>query len=77
MEWISVNDRLPEIGERCLVVDYGPYITICQYRNDIIQQRGEKYIKVTGFQDEQDEQPSQVYPHHWMPLPEPPTSVQG
>lgn len=65
MNWIKVTDRLPEKDERVLCFEFGIIITA-------------KYIKRKSnskalvFMDEQDEQPLELFPTHWMPLPEPP-----
>lgn len=57
MEWISVEDRLPEIGERVLAFDneYGVQIMWLNQR--------EKWEMPVRFADSAT---------HWMPLPEPP-----
>lgn len=62
-EWISVKDRLPEVGEKVLVVDtFGVDVYI--FVTDTC-----KYPKWIGDFN-------LVYPFeyikHWMPLPEPP-----
>jgi hypothetical protein len=69
-KWISVADRLPEENERVLTyepsTDGTVCIEICNYVKNYFT--GDKL----GFIDEQDEQPSQVFPSHWQPLPNPP-----
>ncbi len=68
--WISVKDRLPELGSRVLVVEQGGLIQICNY--------GKQYYNgkssVLAFHDEADEQPSICNPTHWQPLPPAPQS---
>lgn len=60
-QWISVKDRLPEVGQNALIFDEG-----------IISVNGILYSKVwhpyhNGFASE---------PTHWMPLPEPPKDAK-
>jgi len=58
MEWISVSDRLPEVGNWCLAFsDNQPEILFIDSHEPVIWiQHGDWLDKVT----------------HWMPLPEPP-----
>ena len=65
-EWISVDDRLPEFGDRILCIDDG-VVQIANYENNPNISRN-KYF----FLDEQDEQSSFWIPTHWKPLPQPP-----
>lgn len=79
LQWISVKDRLPEIGDRVLVLEIGYRIQICTYQN--VGPYGYEKVDAPIFADEQDEQPSAVNPHYWMPLPkepnEPSTTAAG
>jgi hypothetical protein len=68
MKWISIKDKLPELKTRCLVMDEYGFIDIAIFRDDILISKRGRYIRVTGFQDEQDEQPGQIYPDFWLPL---------
>ena len=65
-EWISVDERLPEFGDRILCIDDG-VVQIANYENNPNISRN-KYF----FLDEQDEQSSFWMPTHWKPLPQPP-----
>ena len=65
MEWISVEDRLPDNHQRVTGIgfDYGDvknkrHYVVCEYFDSIW----------LGDEDEEFE-----YITHWMPLPEPPT----
>ncbi len=58
MEWISVKDRLPEIGEP-VIIYYGRFVAEAM-RND-------NGVFVVSCSDEEAEDVT-----HWMPLPEPP-----
>lgn len=66
MEWISVKDRLPEIGERVLTLDKRGRIGDREY-----------YRFESGFICFR---PDGLVPGkditHWMPLPEPPKEGQ-
>ena len=55
-QWISVNDRLPERRQKCLIW-IEPNIISCEYRDGTFY--GVEYIY-------------QYQPNFWMPLPEPP-----
>lgn len=68
--WISVNDRLPEVGSRVLVFEQGGFIQICNYGHHYYNGKP----KVLAFHDEADEQPSICNPTHWQPLPIAPQS---
>lgn len=65
MEWISVEERLPNKEEFVLIFDQG-HICLCEYTKN-----NWTYGK-WGFLDDQDEQPEVWFPSHWMPLPDPP-----
>jgi hypothetical protein len=63
MEWISVNDRLPEKNMRCMI--YGRYTKDCPM--DVME--GMYFKKQMRFMS------NMIYSKnvtHWMPLPEPP-----
>jgi hypothetical protein len=71
MEWISVNDRLPEKCIDVIVAKQNGRVFAMTFR----QERGDKCMKFHwlgegGWYD----QHSQVT--HWMPLPEPPSMSQ-
>ena len=61
-EWVSVEDRLPEMGD--VVLAFEPH---CRVNDD-------KGLEVLMVDDEFDERKSDGSPwvSHWMPLPEPP-----
>lgn len=70
LSWISVDEQLPDLDTRCLIVESDGNIQICNYCRSIWN-----YPKNSvGFLDEQDEQPSMCYPTHWMPLPRVPSA---
>ena len=69
IEWISVNDRLPEVEQK--VIGIGLYKGK-QTRADVLYYDGPegwwdtlRHIKVTGEVT------------HWMPIPEPPQTPTG
>lgn len=77
-EWISVKDRLPDMGVSILIFDQGT-IAVSHYSG-----YGEAWPNEKGtreersfhrFSDYQDEQPGYHSPTHWMPLPEPPVNI--
>ncbi len=70
--WISVDDKLPELGTRCLIVESDGFIEICNYCKSFWNHPRNS----VGFLNEQDEQPSMCHPTHWMPLPEPPAACR-
>lgn len=70
-EWIGINDRMPELGTRCLIVESDGNIEICNYEKSFWN-HPENSI---GFLNEQDEQPSMCYPTHWQSLPEKPKTI--
>lgn len=61
MEWISVKDRLPEIGEKVLAYRPSMYYTVVQTI----------YYGVEGWENGYDLSGNMVITH-WMPIPEPP-----
>ena len=74
MNWIDVNDKLPETGIDSV---YGSVWLLVAFIFDGKQYVGEgKYIKtpkpywINALRDE-------VQVTHWMPLPEPPSIVRG
>lgn len=67
-EWISVKDRLPECGEKCLAVlntIFGSYVDLFIYTNDILTNEPGFYC-IYNLYYRMDKVT------HWMPLPEPP-----
>lgn len=75
MEWISVNDRLPE-PDSCVLVAYD-LLELCFKKNRKIASSGHVgckryYTFFPNFFKWDDEDYHQVT--HWMPLPEPPTN---
>lgn len=67
MEWISVKDRLPSIGENVLVYDERFIDISIGYISDFLNYR-KTWIVDCG------ESVSDTVTH-WMPLPEPPKEV--
>lgn len=74
MEWISVKDRLPEIGQRVLVYQksgvFGGNEIEITYRIDEFYESSEEINNQIVW----DGQGMCNDIHHWMPLPEPPVS---
>lgn len=72
-EWISVKERLPDIGVRVLIYNSHFDLFEVSQRNDIPshsyeQIEGDTYKRVTHpFECWDNNEPT-----HWMPLPEPP-----
>ena len=65
-EWISVKERLPENGTRCLVVRYDyvtdtPFVDMLWFDNSWWNRINSGDYAVT----------------HWMPIPEPPKEGGG
>ena len=82
-EWISVKDRLPEMGEHYQSED----VLVCiDYRPDDPDTTEDTYVSIDhvdfncfeqgGFSCERDDprggEPSPYFVTHWMPLPQPP-----
>ena len=82
-QWISVKDRLPEMGEHYQSED----VLVCiDYRPDDPDTTEDTYVSIDhvafncfgqgGFSCERDDprdgEPSPYFVTHWMPLPEPP-----
>lgn len=67
-EWVSVNERLPELGERVLTFTASGIETLyrSQYDNDLFI--WERDCCQDYWTDEQ--------VTHWQPLPQPPSEVQ-
>ena len=81
--WISVNDRLPEMGEHYQSED----VLVCiDYRPDDPDATEDTYVSIDHVafncfgqgefscerDDPRDGEPSPYFVTHWMPLPEPP-----
>lgn len=66
MEWIDVNDRLPDSMIDVLIFDH--------FRNDMIvgwfNTKDKRWV--SGLSAPEDYFEIQVEPTHWMPLPSPP-----
>lgn len=73
MEWISVKDKLPPIGQEVIV--YSPKSNSGDGRVTALC-RKIRYEEATNFYWDNDYGGSNVYVQdaitHWMPLPEPP-----
>lgn len=82
-EWISVNDRLPEMGEHYQSED----VLVCiDYRPDDPDTTKDSYVSIDHVDfncfgqgwfscerdDPRDGEPSPYFVTHWMPMPEPP-----
>ena len=73
MEWISVNNRLPEIYKEVLgfvhgMIHQGYFMPASHISEYISKQKPEKilFFDGMGYSD-------LGYVTHWMPLPDPPT----
>ena len=64
MKWISVEERLPEVGVRVLAFT-GSSIWIVKRRIPAPRQRGGPWDTPAGFYED-------GFFTHWMPLPDPP-----
>ena len=86
-EWISVNDKMPEMGEHHQSED----VLVCiDYRPDDPGTTEDTYVSIDHVafncfgqgefscerDDPRDGEPSPYFVTHWMPLPEPPEEVQ-
>ena len=82
-EWISVNDRLPEMGEHYQSED----VLVCiDYRPDDPDTTKDSYVSIDHVDfncfgqgwfscerdDPRDGEPSPYFVTHWMPMPNPP-----
>ena len=82
-QWISVNGRLPEMGEHYQSED----VLVCiDYRPDDTDTTKDSYVSIDHVDfncfgqgefscerdDPRDGEPSPYFVTHWMPLPEPP-----
>jgi hypothetical protein len=71
-QWISVKDRLPEIGERgysddvLMLSEHGMEVTHIEKRKRIVEWKGLKEVIETN-----NGTPIEDFTH-WMPLPKPP-----
>jgi len=74
-EWISVKDRLPEKGDRCLIcINFGstfiePSVHDAQFTGSTFR-RGRAKVPVSGVSDDD------TVVTHWMPLPDLPEKDQ-
>lgn len=79
--WISVEDRLPEIGQQVLIYE-PPYDSVHYPEHFLMAVTHYAGRKPKGernwyqWPDGQDEQPSGYTPSHWQPLPSPPKTKQ-
>ena len=65
-EWVSVNERLPDIGQRVLT-QKGGYVTICSlYRRGQGKMRWNDGRRLSDLE----------HYTHWMPIPQPPSKAQ-
>ena len=83
-EWISVKDRLPEVGDSYLVVVKYKYDHEKEYNYDTDVATYYPYDNPSAYIDERwdtynDWDEGQQYLHitHWMPLPEPPKGLSN
>lgn len=75
--WISVNDRLPELGEQVLLIAYGWSDTTVYLGR--LEHMSPETSWLTGITSKESEWCIQGWSYlrepvvtHWMPLPEPP-----
>lgn len=67
--WVSVEERLPNQGDRVLILEHDGYVGMSQYAKKDFGSR--KCV----FHDEADEQPGTYNPTHWQPLPPIPSPI--
>ncbi|WP_428945257.1 DUF551 domain-containing protein [Pantoea sp. FN060301] len=60
-KWIACNERMPEVGSDVLVTNLHGEVEVACYQKSYIP--GEPFFATTA---------GEVYPTHWMPLPEAP-----
>lgn len=66
-EWISIEDRLPELWSLCIVTN-GNHVDIALFSD-----RGWKgHTLLWDFESDGISEESRQSPTHWMPLPAPP-----
>lgn len=77
MEWISVNDELPQMGQKVLCIQ-DPNKTATREPLFALY-TGQEFVPEpsTVFADYQTGKSKWVHIIYWMPLPEPPKSEQG
>ncbi|HAV4862185.1 DUF551 domain-containing protein [Acinetobacter baumannii] len=66
MEWISVDEQLPELD--VLVLIFNPFTFETMHTAKLAELDGEYW----WFFESDDEYLRPLYTSHWMPLPEPP-----
>ena len=66
-EWISVKERLPEVGERVLTLDRRGNIRNRRLRTYL---NGDNYFAPDGLEPGK-------HITHWMPLPKPPEKEEA
>lgn len=76
-EWISVDDRLPEVGDLCLLYKTYPEGSVFHCRADHFKRNfiligGLRYDNIFVSYENQYSNKGLDYITHWMPLPEPP-----
>lgn len=76
-EWISVDDRLPDIGETCLLYITWPEGTMFNCRADPLQRTnitlgGRLYNGNFTTLEDQFDYKELKHVSHWMPLPDKP-----
>lgn len=80
-EWISVEERLPEIGVVCLLYQSYPKDTVFNCRAYPLQRNftkigGLNYLKKFVLYEDQFCNQGLKHVSHWMPLPEPPKCLK-